>query len=173
MITSQTHDGNAVDATLDTFSPVDLKYVTKLIQSVPKKTCDFDPIPINILKSLTETIAPVVQKIINSSLDKGIVPSTYKTALVKPLLKKPGLEPIHKNYRPVSNLQFVSKLLEQSVIDQLEKHAERNDLDDDLQSAYRPNHSTETASCGRKYRFRTHSGRGRCHSGIKNRVSTV
>ena len=141
----KTHDGNAVDATLDTFSPVDLKYVTKLIQSAPNKTCDLDPIPTNILKFLTETIAPVVQKIINSSLDKGIVPSTYKTALVKPLLKKPGLEPIHKNYRPVSNLQFVSKLLEQSVIDQLEKHAERNDLDDDLQSAYRPNHSTETA----------------------------
>ena len=86
-----------------------------------------------------------MQKIINTSLDQGTVPSDYKTALVKPLLKKPGLEPIHKNYRPVSNLPSVSKLIEQSIIDQLQIHAKANDLEDDLQSAYRPNHSTETA----------------------------
>ena len=73
---------------LDTSALVDLKYVTKLIQSAPNKTCDLDPIPTSILKSLVETIAPVVQKIINRYMDKGIEPSTYKTALVKPLLKK-------------------------------------------------------------------------------------
>ena len=75
----------------------------------------------------------------------GKMPSSYKTAIVKPLLKKPSYEPIHKNYRPVSNLLFVSKLIEQTVIDQLELHSNVNNLDDDLQSAYRPHHSTETA----------------------------
>ena len=74
-----------------------------------------------------------------------MVPSEFKTAIVKPLLKKPDLDLVHQNYRPVSNLPFVSKLLEQSVIDQLEKHFENNDLNDDFQSVYRANHSTETA----------------------------
>ena len=60
-------------------------------------------------------------------------------------LKKPNLDPIHKNYRPVSNLAFVSKLIEQTVIEQLEKHFESNNLNDEFQSAYRTNHSTETA----------------------------
>ena len=120
-------------------------YVVPFLQSAPNKSCELDPIPTHILKSVTHTIAPIVQKIINISLDEGTVPPAYKTALVKPLLKNPGLEPIHKNYRLVSNLPFVSKLIEQSVIDQLEMHAKANDLEDDLQSAYRPNHSTETA----------------------------
>lgn len=73
------------------------------------------------------------------------MPSAFKTAIVKPLLKKPDLELIHKNYRPVPNLAFISKLIEQSVIDQLEKHFEKHHLYDDFQSAYRANHSTETA----------------------------
>ena len=113
--------------------------------TIRSKSCDLDPIPTHILKFVTHTIAPIVQKIINTSLDQGTVPSDYKTALVKPLLKKPGLEPIHKNYRPLSNLPSVSKLIEQSIIDQLQIHAKANDLEDDLQSAYRPNHLTETA----------------------------
>ena len=91
------------------------------------------------------TIGPVIQKIINLSLTQSLVTSEFKTAIVKPLLKKPNLELIHQNYRPVSNLPFGSKLLEQSVIDELEKHFENNDLNDEFQSAYRANHSTETA----------------------------
>ena len=141
----RSHDGNTFNSRFATFKSIDLEYVIKLIQSAPNKTCELDPIPTSILKSVAHTIAPAVQKIINTSLANGKVPGVYKTALIKPLLKKPGLETIHKNYRPVSNLSFVSKLIEQTVINQLEKHSESNSLDDDLQSAYRSNHSTETA----------------------------
>ena len=87
----------------------------------------------------------MIQDIINQSLSRSKVPSKFKTAIVKPLLKKPDLDLSHKNYRPVSNLAFISKLIEQAVIDQLEDHFESNDLNDDFQSAYRANHSTETA----------------------------
>ena len=73
-------------------------------------------------------------------------PSVYKSALVNPLLKKMSLDPDDlKNYRPVSDLSFLSKVLERIVLSQLNKHLNHNNLLSPLQSAYRPNHSTETA----------------------------
>ena len=73
------------------------------------------------------------------------MPRILKTAIVISLLKGANLDLIHKYYRPVSDLVFVSILIEQTVIEQLEKHFESNNLNDDFQSAYRANHSTETA----------------------------
>ena len=82
----------------------------------------------------------------------GILPpidcktSVYKSALVKPLLEKMSLDPDDlKNYRPVSNLSFLSKVLERIVLSQINEHLNHNNLLNPLQSAYRPNHSTETA----------------------------
>ena len=69
-----------------------------------------------------------------------------KMAVVTPLLKKASLEPHElKNYRPVSNLSFVSKLVERVAVKQLSDHLESNGLLPLLQSAYRSHHSTETA----------------------------
>jgi len=65
---------------------------------------------------------------------------------VTPLLKKASLEPHElKNYRPVSNLSFVSKLVERVAVKQLSDYLETNGLLPLLQSAYRSHHSTETA----------------------------
>ena len=69
----------------------------------------------------------------------------WKNALVFPLLKKDGLGPIFKNYRPVSNLQFVSKLTESAVVKQLQHHIITNIFFPKLQSSYRKFNSTETA----------------------------
>ena len=55
------------------------------------------------------------------------------------------VKPLIKKYRPVSNLTFVSKILEKVVLKQLEEHLVNNELMDVLQSAYRAKHSTETA----------------------------
>jgi len=67
-------------------------------------------------------------------------------AVVTPLLKKASLEPHElKNYRPVSNLSFVSKLVERAAVKQLTNYLETNRLLPLLQSAYRSHHSTETA----------------------------
>ena len=69
-----------------------------------------------------------------------------KIALVKPLLKKSGLDKESlKNYRPVSNLSFVSKVLERLVVRRTEAHLTENNLREVYQSAYVRNHSTETA----------------------------
>ena len=69
-----------------------------------------------------------------------------KLAHVIPLLKKNGLDPyVLSNYRPVSLLSFLSKLLERVVAKQLVNHLESQSLFASVQSAYRPGHSTETA----------------------------
>ena len=70
---------------------------------------------------------------------------TVENALVFPLLKKDGLEPIFKNYRPVSNLQFISNLTESVVAKQLQHHINMNNLFPLLQSSHCKFHSTESA----------------------------
>ena len=84
--------------------------------------------------------------IINSSLRSSQVPKSMKSAIVTPLLKKSTLVPdILKNYRPVSNLSYISKLLERVVAGRLTDYMTENNLHKHLQSAYKPGHSTETA----------------------------
>lgn len=66
--------------------------------------------------------------------------------MISPILKKPGLDPHDPgNYRPISNLSYVSKLLERCVNDQLHSYLSKNNLIPAVQSAYRKQHSTETA----------------------------
>ena len=80
------------------------------------------------------------------SLIEGIVPSSMKSAVIKPLLKKENLDcNILKNYRPVSNLTFLSKVLERVVAKQLKEYMSNNNLQEPFQSAYKQYHSTESA----------------------------
>ena len=69
----------------------------------------------------------------------------WKCGLINPILKKPGLDLLYKNYRPVSNLQYVSKLTEKVVFNQVYDHMVSNAIFPALQSSYRQFHSTETA----------------------------
>ena len=89
---------------------------------------------------------PLLTAIINKSLATSVAPACFKRAVVRPLVKRPGLDKeVLNNYRPVSNLPFVSKLLEKVVEHRLKDHLEINNLHDFHQSAYRNNYSTETA----------------------------
>ena len=81
---------------------------------------------------------------INLSLESGLFADDWKCALILPLLKKPGLDLIYKNYRPVSNLQYVSKLIEKVVFEQIHTPMTTHSLYPEFQSSYRKNHSTET-----------------------------
>ena len=65
--------------------------------------------------------------------------------MVHPILKKPGLDLLFENFRPISNLQFVSKLTERVVANQIQSHMIKSNLFPPVQSAYRSHHSTETA----------------------------
>ena len=82
----------------------------------------------------------------NASLREGLLPESQKAAVITPVLKKPGLDPDDcKNYRPISNLTFVSKVVERLVARQLTDYLQENQLLPTYQSAYRRGHSTETA----------------------------
>ena len=81
------------------------------------------------------------------SLQSGVVPATLKSAYICPTIKKSGLDAADaKNYRPISNLPVISKLLERLVAQQLIKYLSDNNLlpDRQSQSAYRVFRSTET-----------------------------
>jgi len=82
----------------------------------------------------------------NASLPAGVLPTSQKHALVRPLLKKSTLDPYDLcSYRPISNLTFVSKMVERVVAVRLLKHVDSYNLLPERQSAYRRFHSTETA----------------------------
>jgi len=101
-----------------------------------------------LIKSLNGRFAPILAIMINSSLCTSQFPASHKHAVVKPILKKSSLDPAQLancNYRPVSNLSFMSKLFERFVVAEITKYLNDNDLFPPLQSAYRPRHSTETA----------------------------
>ena len=116
-----------------------------LITASSKKSCPLDPIPTKLLNECVDVLLPPITKIINLSLDSGYFPRAWKCALVRPLLKKDGLPPVFKNFRPVSNLAFISKLVETVVANQLQHYLNCDNLFPVFQSACRQNHSTETA----------------------------
>ena len=88
-----------------------------------------------------------VTSIINNSIATGTFPSELKNAIIVPLLKNVKLDHENlKNFRPVANLHFLSKLVEKLVVSRLDEHLMDCSLYDPLQSAYRKNHSAETAT---------------------------
>ena len=133
------------DSSFQYFRNLSENDVLDLLKKAPTKSSELDPIPTHLLKQCSDAIVPAITRIINASLSRGEVPLSFKEAIVTPLLKKPGLELTYKNYCPVSNLSFLSKLTERAVNDQIKHHITINNLREPLQSAYRPFHSTETA----------------------------
>jgi len=120
--------------------------IRRVIMASPTKSCMLDPIPTFLLKEVVDDLLPFLTAMVNTSLREGYVPGSQKHAVVSPLLKKSSLDPAEmKNYRPVSNLTFTSKLVERIVTEQLVQYLNANGLMPQLQSAYRRHHSTETA----------------------------
>ena len=131
---------------LCSFSSVTRKEVEVIIGRMKPSTCALDPFPSALLKTNLSAISPFITTIINHSLLAGHVPPALKTAVIKPLLKKPTLDPeVLANYRPISNLPFLSKVLEKTVAAQLQDHLKLNNLYEKFQSGFRAGHSTETA----------------------------
>ena len=116
-----------------------------LIRS-PAKTCSLDPIPTDVLLESIDILLPFICLMCNSSLSEGCLPGSQKAAIITPVLKKSNLDQDDaKNYRPISNLTFISKVIERIVAEQIKKHLVDSNLMPPLQSAYRAGHSTETA----------------------------
>ena len=131
---------------LSTFSTVTEDQVTKIIMKSPSKSCSLDPWPTFLVLDYLDILITPITSIINASLEQGKCPNFFKQAHVTPILKKSSLDKeILKNYRPVSNLNFISKILERAVAVQLQTHLDEAGLMTAFQSAYRKHHSTESA----------------------------
>ena len=82
-----------------------------LLKKYPNKSCDLDPFPAHLLKSCIDQLIFPITTIINLSMQSGVVPQDFKQALVNPLIKKqPLCKNDLKNYRPISNLSFLSNI---------------------------------------------------------------
>ena len=101
--------------------------------------------PTTLLKSMVDVVTPVITCIINMSLLSGEFCHNLKLAHLKPLIKKTRLDLVFKSFCPVSNLSYISKLVERFAADQLANHVAKNGLSEKFHSAYRALHSTETA----------------------------
>ena len=123
------------------FSEVTVDQITKLIAKSKPKTSKLDPAPTGLIKQSVNIVAPFVTNIINASLTSGIFPTDLKKGLILPLLKKPSLDREELcNYRPITNLTFLSKLTGRVVASQMLAYLQSNSLLSKFQSAYRPQH---------------------------------
>ena len=128
------------------FTAMSEDQLCKLIGSSVSKSCILDPIPATVLKKYYPILLPTITRIVNLSLTSSTVPDAMKIGALSPLLKTPSLDfEQFKNFRPISNLTFVSKSTEKAVAFQLKEHLHQNNLNELFQSAYKKHHSTETA----------------------------
>ena len=135
-----------VECSFTDFSPVTENELRSIVMKSPTKGCSLDPLPTRMVKHVMTSLIPLMTALINSSLASGDIPDSMKVAKVSPLLKKPSMDSEDlKSCRPVSNLSFLSKLLERVVAKKLQSYMDTHGLYDPTQSAYRTGHSTESA----------------------------
>ena len=97
--------------------------VRRLVLSAPCKSSDLHPLPTGLVKDCIHILVTPIVSIVNLSLSERCFLTYFKSALVSPLLIKPTLNRDDmKNYRPVSNLSFLSKILQKLVASRLYSH---------------------------------------------------
>ncbi|KAK3571564.1 hypothetical protein QTP86_013194 [Hemibagrus guttatus] len=140
------HSQHSATPSLTQLSTVASEEVLQITRSCNPTTCPLDPIPSAMLQTISPDLLPFITTVINGSLTSGHVPTAFKKARVIPILKKPALDPsLISNYRPVSLLSFLSKILERVICNQLSDYLMQNNLHDPNQSGFKAAHSTETA----------------------------
>jgi len=133
-------------ATLSTLSPVTSNEVFGILSSIRPKTSSRDFIPTSLLKACSSVFSELIATLANLSFQEGCFPLSFKSASITPLLKKPNLDPtVLSNFRPISNLNNISKIIERLFLSRFQPHILASHNFNPYQSAYRRNHSTETA----------------------------
>ena len=125
-------------------APVDYRDIHSTIMSLKNKSCSIDNLPVTILKQISYIISPVLEYLVNFSINSGTFPDCLKVSRVVPL-HKGGIKLDVSNYRPISILNVFSKILEKIVHKQLYNYFEYNHILDDSQFGFRKNKSTTQA----------------------------
>ena len=133
-------------STMSSFDPVDPIEVERIINQLQPKTSPLDIVPVSVMKLCKAELSVVIANLANLSFTSGCFPTMMKIGWVTPLLKKAGLDVTDfKNFRPITNLSTISKLLERLAHNRLKQCITASPNFSRLQSAYRQGHSTETA----------------------------
>ena len=123
--------------------------IDKLLLAV-KSSCILDPIPTLLLHKLSSFLSPFYKSVIENSLLTGVVTPYMKLSHITPIIKNSSRDKSDlSNYRPISNLSFISKTLERIIAAQLNNYLINNNILNKFQSAYKhiytKNKNTETA----------------------------
>jgi len=137
---------NTTLSSLPSFHPASEAEVRRIIMSSPVKLCSLAPWPTFLIHEYVDLVTPCVTHLVKISLNSSQLPDNQKHATVSTLLKKSGLDMSDmSNFRPVSNVTFMSKVAERVVTRRMNDYLVEHHLLPRLQSAYRRQHSTETA----------------------------
>ena len=112
---------------MDNFEELAGEDAKQMIKSMATKLCEANSLPTKILKEVLDIILLVITRIVNASLKTRTFAGKWKTAIIRPLLKKITYL-VSSNYRPVSNLSFISKVVEKAALLRLNAHCEKNKL---------------------------------------------
>ena len=127
------------------FKPVRAHEVISIAKSLKStKTCGYDDINSFTLKQIIYYIADPICHIFNLSMSLGCYPNDFKLARVVPIFKK-GNRIQCENYRPISILPCLSKILERIIHNQVYNFLDKNKLIRPAQYGFRRQHSTELA----------------------------
>ena len=140
---------NVYDSEFSKFNDLSMEDFRKILGNLSSTYCENDPFPISdvrVAKNFVE-IQKLYYDIVCMSLQQAIFPRSEKIAYIKPSYKGKGDKEDLNSYRPISNLSFLSKVIEKVVHEQTWKYVKQHRIIPEEQSAYRENHSTETTVC--------------------------
>ena len=115
---------------------MDREEILNIIKKMNPTTSIMDPCNTRFPLKFKGIITDVITTITNQSLTTGEFLDDWKVAAVRPLIKGLNMSTKLKNYRPISNLSFLSKIIEKAAQSQLKKHFDKQSLLPNHQSAY-------------------------------------
>ena len=120
------------------FKPLSCHELMMILQKYSTKSCILDPIPKWLLKRRVPMFVPKLTELINFSFSAGVFLSALCDAAVTPILKNPSLNNKNemKNYRPISNIRFLGKVIEKVVSSQLKSYIDANGFAEPMRNSY-------------------------------------
>ena len=127
------------------FLPTDPQEIISIVSSCKSASGSINTVPNFIIKKITHIIAPIIAKLTNKSVSRGVFPDALKVARVVPLLKAGKREDM-SNYRPISTLPILSKVFEKAMNSRLYTFLTKYNILNVEQFGFQKNKSTSDAA---------------------------